>query len=363
MNITFIQKSSARILIQIETNTVCLLIKTSCIFDPFEELYIWLGRVRDRQLPVQMIIDEEGYGVTLNARQYNDKKIEFTIEKWIFDNKVKAPIYIQNTIQAEELIQSFYDGITDFIKERYILSDSSFVVISNINWDSLLKKPVKIPNWKIRLAMCGGGRGKYLETEIETVQLTTEQQELYNLRNVLYHISKNVHNRVGVLADLYKNLPVDIALGEIDSDWYKKRQKEIDSEYEIYSNRRKRRREEQEKLSLLRKARLKTLKLGQLVDGTVVKFKSYGLFINICGINALLHISWVSQIPVEDLKQIFQYDGWVRAIITYLDLEKNRVGISTKELESQPGDMLKDPILVYQNAEKMAKKYRLDNNL
>jgi predicted RNA-binding protein with RPS1 domain len=363
MNITFIQKSSAIILTQIETNNVCLQIKLSSIFDPFEELYIWLGRIRDHQLPVQMIIDEEGYGVTLNARQYNDKKIEFTIEKWIFDNTVKAPIYIQNIMQAEDLIQSFYDGITNFIKEQYVLSAASFVVISNIDWDTLLKKPEKLPNWNMRLAMYGNRQGKYLETGIETVQLTIEQQELFNLRNVLDHISKNVHNRAGVLADLYKNLPVDIALGEIDSDWYKKRQKEIDSEYEIYSNRRRRRREEQEKLSLLREARLKTLKLGQLVDGTVVTFKPYGLFVNICGINALLHISWVSQMPVEDLKQIFQYDGWVRAIITYLDREKNRVGISTKELEPQPGDMLKDPILVYQNAEEMAKKYRLNNYL
>jgi ribosomal protein S1 len=151
-------------------------------------------------------------------------------------------------------------------------------------------------------------------------------------------------------------------VGEIDNDWYEKRRKEIDDECRVYdcSIRKK---EERESLFELRQARLKTLQLGQLVDGTVVAFKSYGLFVNIGGYSALLHISGISQIPVEDLKQIFQLDGWVRAIITYLDVEKGRVGISTKELESRPGDMLKNPVLVYQNAEEMAKKYRLNKNL
>ena len=56
-------------------------------------------------------------------------------------------------------------------------------------------------------------------------------------------------------------------------------------------------------------------------------------------------------------------EGLFDNIVNNLDIEKGRVGISTKELESQPGDILKDSILVYQNAEVMAEKYQLDNNL
>ncbi len=89
----------------------------------------------------------------------------------------------------------------------------------------------------------------------------------------------------------------------------------------------------------------------------------YGLFINIAGIHALLHISMISKMPVEDLKQIFQSGDWVRAIIVNLDIEKNRVTLSTKDLEYKPGDMFKKTIMVYQNAEKMAKIYRLNHGL
>ena len=69
MNITLIQRSRSWIWIQIETDSVCLQISTSSVFDPFEELSIWLGQIRDCQLPAKMIIDEEGSGVTLIAKQ------------------------------------------------------------------------------------------------------------------------------------------------------------------------------------------------------------------------------------------------------------------------------------------------------
>ncbi len=353
MNITLFQKYPSRILIRIETDNICLEIEASCVFDPFEELYVWLGMIRDHQLPAKMAIDEEGYGVTLNAKPNENGEIDFTIKKWIYDEK-QAPIYLQRSIKAKDLIQLFYDGINDFIKERYIASASSFIILSNINWDNLLKKPDRVPDWKMGLAMYGGGKGQYLETGIDTVETTLYQKELYYLRHDLYRLNK--YDKTGVLTNLYKKIVVDIALDEIDSDWYEKRRKEIYSEDEIYFNSRIGQ-EERERLFELRKARLKTLKLGQLVDGIVAAFKPYGLFINIAGVNALLHISMVSQLPVEDLTKIFQLRGWVRARVNYLDIEKGRVGRSTKELESQPGDMLKDPILVYQNAEAMAEKY------
>ena len=356
MNILLVQKYPSTILIRIETDHLCLQIYTSSIvFDPFEELYIWLGMIRDRQLPATMAIDEEGHGVTLNAKLNDNEQIDFTIEQCRYWDKQKPPVYLRNCMKAEELVQCFYDGITEFIKERYVIQSSNFVVLSNINWDRLLTKPDVVPDWKMRLAMYGGGCSRVTETGIDTIETTLEQKELYNLRNFLYFVSRTSHDEIGMLADLYKTLPVDIALGEIDSDWYQKHRQEIENEYKVYDAR-IRKKQERARLFELRQARLKTLKLGQLVDGTVAAFKPYGLHVDIGGYYALLHISWISQVQIEDLTEIFQLRGWVKAIITYLDIEKGRVGISTKELESQPGDMLKDPILVYQNAESMVKK-------
>jgi hypothetical protein len=44
----------------IEFSDFCITICTSSSFDPYERLYIWLGKIRDLQLPEKMVIDEEG---------------------------------------------------------------------------------------------------------------------------------------------------------------------------------------------------------------------------------------------------------------------------------------------------------------
>ena len=116
--------------------------------------------------------------------------------------------------------------------------------------------------------------------------------------------------------------------------------------------------QENEKQGNLKQARLKTLQIGQIVDGTVYALKPYGVFVDVGGINTLLHISNVSQLSVEAPQQVFKINDWVRAIIVGLDLEKGRVSLSTKDLESKPGEIFTEPWTVYQNAEVMAEKYK-----
>ena len=61
---------------------------------------------------------------------------------------------------------------------------------------------------------------------------------------------------------------------------------------------------------------------------------------------------------IIDPQQVFQLNDWIRAIIVYLDPEKNRVGLSTKDLELRPEEIFTEPWTVYQNAEMMAEKYK-----
>lgn len=53
------------------------------MFDPYEELYIWLGKLRDLQLPAKIVVNEEGYGVELIAEQLSDDIVQFHIEPWM----------------------------------------------------------------------------------------------------------------------------------------------------------------------------------------------------------------------------------------------------------------------------------------
>ena len=55
-------------------------------------MYIWLGQIRDSQLPAKMIIDEEGSGVTLIAKQNDNQKKRRVFYSINFDVKFNVDI-------------------------------------------------------------------------------------------------------------------------------------------------------------------------------------------------------------------------------------------------------------------------------
>ncbi|GFH22041.1 uncharacterized protein HaLaN_19442 [Haematococcus lacustris] len=73
--------------------------------------------------------------------------------------------------------------------------------------------------------------------------------------------------------------------------------------------------------------------------------------------------SWV-QVQVFHLATTFTWCGCVRpracaqVMILKYDQDKGRITLSTKKLEATPGDMLRDPRLVFDKAEEMAKAFK-----
>ena len=366
MKVTLTQSSGQGILrgwivIRIETEDICTQIWTSSTFSPYKELYIWLGQIRDLQLPAKTIVDEEGRGVELIAEQLNDELLYFHIDPWLCGND--NVIRLKVTVSRCELIKAFYHGIREFIESEYNpLEWSNIDDLSNINWKALLK-PVKFPgqNWQTRLAMYGGGHGRVPETGRESIwqQLTTEQQWLVVMHDILGKVTflaaDDCKKEAYALFSLYQDLPIDLALGEFDPSWYEEREAEIDREFgglKLAGYRRN-----PKHLRLAARTRFATLKIGQLVDGRVYQIKPYGVIVDIVGYYALLHNSTISQLSIEHPEQVFQIDDWVRAIIVWINAEKGRVLLSTSDLEPKPGDMLREPMTVYEKAEEMATRY------
>lgn len=95
-----------------------------------------------------------------------------------------------------------------------------------------------------------------------------------------------------------------------------------------------------------------------LLEFSTRLIKSYGVFVDIGGFHTLRSVSTISQLPIESPEQVFQIGDWVRAIIVWMDIEKGRVLLSTSDLEPEPGDMLCNPLHVYERAEEMANRYR-----
>jgi small subunit ribosomal protein S1 len=100
------------------------------------------------------------------------------------------------------------------------------------------------------------------------------------------------------------------------------------------------------------------LEVGEVVIGTVRGIKPYGAFIDIGGVSGLLHISEISHEHIDTPHSVFNVNDEVKVMIIDLDAERGRISLSTKQLEPEPGDMIKNRDLVYDKAEEMAAKYR-----
>jgi small subunit ribosomal protein S1 len=94
------------------------------------------------------------------------------------------------------------------------------------------------------------------------------------------------------------------------------------------------------------------------VIGTVRGIKPYGAFIDIGGVSGLLHISEISHDHIDTPHSVFNVNDEVKVMIIDLDAERGRISLSTKQLEPEPGDMVKNPQVVYEKAEEMAARYR-----
>ncbi|CAA0829434.1 ribosomal protein S1 [Striga hermonthica] len=100
------------------------------------------------------------------------------------------------------------------------------------------------------------------------------------------------------------------------------------------------------------------LGIGSVAVGTVQTLKPYGAFIDIGGINGLLHVSQISHDRVADIATVLQPGDTLKVMVLSHDRERGRVSLSTKKLEPTPGDMIRNPKLVFEKAEEMAQTFR-----
>jgi small subunit ribosomal protein S1 len=104
-------------------------------------------------------------------------------------------------------------------------------------------------------------------------------------------------------------------------------------------------------------AQMADLSRGDLVEGIIKALKPYGAFVEVGGMSGLLHISQISYDRIDDLEKVLQPGMRVKCMIIDHDKVNGRIALSTKTLEPQPGDMLRDPGMVFEKAEETAMAY------
>ncbi|MCR5140418.1 MAG: 30S ribosomal protein S1 [Bacteroidaceae bacterium] len=86
------------------------------------------------------------------------------------------------------------------------------------------------------------------------------------------------------------------------------------------------------------------LEKGQILEGTVKNITSYGVFIDLGGVDGLIHITDLSWGRVSDPKEIVELDQKINVVILDFDDEKKRIALGLKQLTPHPWDAL-DPNL------------------
>ena len=92
---------------------------------------------------------------------------------------------------------------------------------------------------------------------------------------------------------------------------------------------------EQQKKDIISK-----LEKGQVLEGTVKNITSYGVFIDLGGVDGLIHITDLSWGRVSHPEEIVQLDQKINVVILDFDDEKKRIALGLKQLTPHPWDAL-----------------------
>jgi small subunit ribosomal protein S1 len=97
-------------------------------------------------------------------------------------------------------------------------------------------------------------------------------------------------------------------------------------------------------LEAQKKEIISKLEKGQVLEGTVKNITTYGVFVDLGGVDGLIHITDLSWGRVSDPKDIVELDQKINVVILDFDQEKQRIALGLKQLTPHPWDAL-DPNL------------------
>jgi small subunit ribosomal protein S1 len=87
---------------------------------------------------------------------------------------------------------------------------------------------------------------------------------------------------------------------------------------------------------LLRVDHLKDFQVGQTVEGKVVSFTDFGAFINLGGVDGMVHVSAISRRRINHPSEVLKKGDTVKAVVKEINENSQRLSLSMKELEANP---------------------------
>ncbi len=99
-------------------------------------------------------------------------------------------------------------------------------------------------------------------------------------------------------------------------------------------------------LEAQKKEIISKLEKGQILEGTVKNITSYGVFVDLGGVDGLIHITDLSWGRVDDPKKVVELDQKINVVILDFDDEKKRIALGLKQLTPHPWDALDQELKV-----------------
>ncbi|MFM7721876.1 MAG: 30S ribosomal protein S1 [Bacteroidota bacterium] len=90
------------------------------------------------------------------------------------------------------------------------------------------------------------------------------------------------------------------------------------------------------------------LEKGQVLEGVVKNITSYGVFVDLGGVDGLIHITDLSWGRIIHPEEIVQLDSKINVVILDFDDDKKRIALGLKQLTSHPWDAMQDTLEVGQ---------------
>ncbi len=94
------------------------------------------------------------------------------------------------------------------------------------------------------------------------------------------------------------------------------------------------------KLEEQRKLILQNLEKGQVLEGTVKNMTNFGVFIDLGGVDGLLHITDISWGRINHPEEVLDLDQKVNIVVLDFDDAKKRISLGMKQLTAHPWDSL-----------------------
>ncbi len=98
----------------------------------------------------------------------------------------------------------------------------------------------------------------------------------------------------------------------------------------------------EETISDQRKEILEGLEKGQILEGTVKAITAFGVFVDLGGVDGLVHITDLSWGRINHPSEVVKLDEQIKVVVTDFDLERRRISLSLKQLQKHPWESIEE---------------------